>query len=320
MMTFIQPAVHAVTTWFLLFQSLVKISDALLVSTLSTHHQYRSFQRTRISGQRGATSLCATGGTGASFSSNQPQDNILLPRDDKDCHNDHDIEFCSTRRQYFIKSLSSLTMPALLLASLEQTRLPTANAFDNKTSNQYDDRPKRRGPQPKDLGVSLRKDVVGEEYIGLKPCGSSPNCFCSTDNALDDPEHSIPSWTYPKQLSMSQAFQQLKDEIERYKPGQGNIDGGGFKIVVADIDKGYIYVQFESLKNGYIDDVEFAYVPSLGENDVQLRSSSRIGYLDFGVNAKRINYIAEKMKNIGWKAPGVEYETHKGYFLENQVS
>eukprot|EP00557_Chaetoceros_sp_GSL56_P013745 CAMPEP_0176484072 /NCGR_PEP_ID=MMETSP0200_2-20121128/4259_1 /TAXON_ID=947934 /ORGANISM="Chaetoceros sp., Strain GSL56" /LENGTH=216 /DNA_ID=CAMNT_0017880521 /DNA_START=309 /DNA_END=955 /DNA_ORIENTATION=- len=216
-------------------------------------------------------------------------------------------------------------MPAALtvassLEEQEQTHLvPNANAFDNKISNQYDDRPKRRGPQPKDLGVSTRKDVVGEDYLGLKPCGSAPNCFCSTDNVEDDPEHSIPSWTYPKQMTKSQAFQQLKDEIERYKPGQGNIDGGGFKIVVADVEKGYIYVQFEALKNGYIDDVEFACIPSLGENHVQLRSSSRIGYLDFGVNAKRINYIAEKMRNIGWKAPGVEYETHKGYFLENQA-
>lgn len=212
-------------------------------------------------------------------------------------------------------------MPSLLAASLELAHAPTAaNAFDNKISNKYDDRPKRRGPQPKDLGVSVRKDMVGEDYIGLKPCGSSPNCFCSTDNVLDDPEHSIPSWTYPKQLTTSQAFQQLKDEIERYVPGQGNIDGGGFKIIAADTEKGYIYVQFESLKNGYIDDVEFAYIPSLGENDVQLRSSSRIGYLDFGVNSKRLNYMAEKMRSLGWKAPGVEYETHKGYFLENQVA
>ena len=92
--------------------------------------------------------------------------------------------------------------------------------------------------------------------------------------------------------------------------------------MVTDYDKGYIYVLFESLKNGYIDDVEFAAIPGLGgqENEVHVRSSSRIGYLDFGVNAKRINFIADMMRNIGWDAPGVEYEKHKGYFLENQVS
>ena len=32
---------------------------------------------------------------------------------------------------------------------------------------------------------------------------------------------------------------------------------GGFQIQNLDAEKGYIYVQFESLKRGYIDDVEF---------------------------------------------------------------
>jgi hypothetical protein len=34
-----------------------------------------------------------------------------------------------------------------------------AVAFDNKISNKYDDRPKRRGPKPTDLGVGPRKSL-----------------------------------------------------------------------------------------------------------------------------------------------------------------
>ena len=41
--------------------------------------------------------------------------------------------------------------------------------------------------------------------------------------------------------------------------------------------------------------------------------------LDFGVNAKRINYIAKALKAKGWDAPGVEIATHMGYAEENNV-
>jgi uncharacterized protein (DUF1499 family) len=82
-----------------------------------------------------------------------------------------------------------------------------------------------------------------------------------------------------------------------------------------------MYVQFESLKNGYVDDLELAFINNdkgaTTDNAIQVRSSSRLGYLDFGVNAKRINYLAMKLRSKGWDAPGVEFETHKGYAEEN---
>jgi len=173
---------------------------------------------------------------------------------------------------------------------------------------------------PKDLGVSTRKNFLGEEYQGLKPCGAAPNCFCSTDFAEEDPEHSIPSWTWPSSLpDKTAAFREIKSVIESYKPGQSNIDGGGFQIVTFDDDAGYVYVQFESIKHGYIDDFEMAYINDKGERSLQLRSSSRVGYLDFGVNAKRINYIADALRRKGWDAPGVDFKTHPDYAIQNQV-
>ena len=42
--------------------------------------------------------------------------------------------------------------------------------------------------------------------------------------------------------------------INAYKPGQGGIDQGGFKVIKSTPD--YLYVQFESGKRGYIDDFE----------------------------------------------------------------
>lgn len=66
-----------------------------------------------------------------------------------------------------------------------------------------------------------------------------------------------------------------------------------------------------------IDDFEVAYVEGRGDRAVQVRSSSRVGYLDFGVNAKRINYIAKQLKAKGWDAPGVDPATHQEYVSQN---
>ena len=195
----------------------------------------------------------------------------------------------------------------------------TAHAFDNKISTKYDDRPKQRGSKPADLGVLSRKDVVGEQYLGLKHCGAAPNCFCSTDSLEDDPDHFIPAWIWPQGSDKEAAFSQLNEVIAGYEPGQANVDGGGFKIVSNDPKKGYMYIQFESLKNGYIDDVELAFIDGLGDRAIQVRSSSRLGYLDFGVNAKRLNYIAAKLRAKGWDAKGVDLSTHANYAIQNEL-
>ena len=194
-------------------------------------------------------------------------------------------------------------------------------AFDNKISNKYDDRPKRRGPQPKDLGIGKRMTLDGEEYVGLKSCGAAPNCFSSTITLDDDPDHSIPSWKWPSSIeSQEVAFDELYQVLKSYQPGQDGVDGGGFEIKTYDPAKGYVYVVYEALKNGYYDDVEFAVLPNAAGSDreIQVRSSSRIGYLDFGVNGKRLNYIAKALRAKGWDAVGVDYKTHEFYAFENE--
>jgi uncharacterized protein (DUF1499 family) len=197
----------------------------------------------------------------------------------------------------------------------------SAVAFENKISTKYDDRPKRRGSKPTDLGVMTRTDLGSNEYQGLKHCGAAPNCFVSSDPEDDDKEHWIPAWTWPKEFGNDRemAFIELASVIESYQPGQSNVDGGGFRIITNDPKKGYIYTQFESLKNGYIDDVELAFIDGFGERAVQVRSSSRLGYLDFGVNAKRLNYIAKALRAKGWDAPGVDYKTHQNYVIQNEL-
>ena len=103
--------------------------------------------------------------------------------------------------------------------------------------------------------------------------------------------------------------------INTYEVGHDSIDGGGFKIISQSPT--YLYVQFESYKNGYVDDFEVAMLPG-SPPTFDVRSSSRLGYLDYGVNAKRINYIAKRLNSeYNWSAPGVnlsKFQVRKSCF------
>jgi uncharacterized protein (DUF1499 family) len=182
-------------------------------------------------------------------------------------------------------------------------------AFDNAVK--VYDFPKTRGPAPTNLG--LREDG------NLRSCSRpSPNCFSTTsDITADDAEdlideHAIPLWKY--RGTAEEAFGILSEVLDSYEPGQGGVDGGGFKVITQDPTKRYYYAQFESLKRGFIDDVEFTVN---SDSSVQVVSSSRIGYLDLGVNAKRLNYIASQLRKREFEAPEITQKTHPFYFESN---
>lgn len=140
------------------------------------------------------------------------------------------------------------------------------------------------GEQPADLGV--RPDGA------LKGCGTSPNCWSTSG----DSSHKIPPFTYSKSDKEAQAdlLAVLADYPQAGVPqGKGVIDGGGNKMVTNDGK--YVYVQFTSKKFGFVDDVEF----NVDGGKVAIRSASRQGDSDFGVNAARLNFIASQLKGKG---------------------
>ena len=55
----------------------------------------------------------------------------------------------------------------------------------------------------------------------------------------------------------------------------------------------YLYAEFKSKIMGYVDDVEFYLDPN--ENVLHVRSASRLGKSDLGVNRKRIEAIRAKL-------------------------
>jgi hypothetical protein len=47
---------------------------------------------------------------------------------------------------------------------------------------------------------------------------------------------------------------------------------------------------------------------------LQVRSSSRLGFLDLGVHAKRLNWISAQLRAKGWSAPKITAADYPEYF------
>ena len=60
------------------------------------------------------------------------------------------------------------------------------------------------------------------------------------------------------------------------------------RVKIQRADAGYVHAEFRSALFGFVDDVEFHFDPP---GAIQVRSASRVGYSDFGVNRKRVEAI-----------------------------
>jgi uncharacterized protein (DUF1499 family) len=66
------------------------------------------------------------------------------------------------------------------------------------------------------------------------------------------------------------------------------------KVVVNE--ENYIHAEFTSLVFRFVDDVEFLFSQERdGEVSIDIRSASRVGHSDFGVNRKRMEDIRGKL-------------------------
>lgn len=125
---------------------------------------------------------------------------------------------------------------------------------------------------PEDLGVTAGL---------LKPCPTSPNCVSSQAEPADSQHYIAPLAYHGNRMDTQLA-------IESYFLDQGNA-----QIITSQL--GYVHLQVKSAILGFIDDVEF-YLPD-GDSAVQVRSASRVGYSDLGVNRARIEALRKHLAN-----------------------
>ena len=134
-----------------------------------------------------------------------------------------------------------------------------------------------KGSRPKYLGVKQGK---------LARCREAPNCV-SSQAPVDDRIHYID----PISVSSSSSNKHVLTRIQ-------NIFEGMDKVKIIRSNEEYLYAEFSSTFLGFVDDVEF-YAEK--EAVVHVRSASRLGYSDLGVNRNRIESIRSKLQVVDSK-------------------
>jgi uncharacterized protein (DUF1499 family) len=108
----------------------------------------------------------------------------------------------------------------------------------------------------------------------LSPCPDKPNCVCSEFG--EAAAHYIAPLDYsgaPPEKAWGDILQIVKEL--------------GGEVVVANGE--YIAATFASSLFGFVDDVECRLEPS--QKRIQIRSASRVGHSDLGVNRKRVETL-----------------------------
>ena len=128
---------------------------------------------------------------------------------------------------------------------------------------------------------SLSKESSGymnsKPETGLAPCPQSPNCVSSL---ADDKKHYIEPFQYQGQRS--EVRSEILNIIESMRGAR-----------VTKTDDRYIQAEFVSSVFKFIDDVEFYF--DHANKLVHVRSASRTGHYDWGVNRRRIEMIRTKL-------------------------
>jgi uncharacterized protein (DUF1499 family) len=128
-----------------------------------------------------------------------------------------------------------------------------------------------------------RPDNLGAVNGRLAPPKSTPNCVSSQAD-LGDRTH------YIEPLRIAGPATRAWAALEALVQGMDRAH------IVRD-EGGYLYAEFTSRLMGYVDDVEFL----LDERAklIHVRSASRLGIRDFGVNRARIEEIRAHMTAAG---------------------
>ena len=123
--------------------------------------------------------------------------------------------------------------------------------------------------------------AVGANHGHLEACPSSPNCVVSQDG---DEEHTIDPITYSgDRADAKETLLKVLSVVPRTE--------------VIDRTDNYIKAESTSRIFKFVDDVEF-YFPE-DENVIHVRSASRVGESDLGVNRRRIEQIRLAMQDLG---------------------
>lgn len=121
-----------------------------------------------------------------------------------------------------------------------------------------------------------RPTDLGARQGRLGACRRSPNCVSSQADPADREHYIAP-------LAFAGTIGELRRAIERLP-----------RVTVIGEASDYLYAEFRTRLLRYVDDVEFLKAGSL----VHVRSASRLGRRDFGVNRRRVEEIRALLRSL----------------------
>jgi uncharacterized protein (DUF1499 family) len=116
-----------------------------------------------------------------------------------------------------------------------------------------------------------RPDNLGVKNGRFAPCKPTPNCVSSQADPADKEHYIAP-------IAFSGTMPELRRAVESMT-----------RATVISEEGNYLYAEYKSALLGYVDDVELLLDESA--RLVHVRSASRLGRSDFGVNRKRIEEL-----------------------------
>lgn len=126
------------------------------------------------------------------------------------------------------------------------------------------------GTRPSDLGISSGS---------LAPCPSSPNCVSSAASG----DHAIDGFQLTG--SPAEAWPAIREEVAKL-PGTE---------VISETEN-YLHAESTSSLMRYVDDLELHLQ---ADGTVAVRSASRVGHSDMGVNRERVEQLRAALKERG---------------------
>lgn len=113
---------------------------------------------------------------------------------------------------------------------------------------------------------------LGESLSELAPCPGTPNCVSSEEVG----DHAIEPLFFSGEPTV--AWGQLQEVID-----------GMARTKIVTISPGYLHAEFRIAVFGFVDDVEC--VLRSEDHRIDIRSASRLGRSDLGVNRRRVEKI-----------------------------
>ena len=131
-------------------------------------------------------------------------------------------------------------------------------------------------------GCSSIMPNLGVSNGKLAACPDSPNCVSSQAQVADT--------HYIEPIVLKGSRVEVHDKVVAVLETLKRV-----KVVVNQKD--YIHAEFTSAIFRFVDDVEFLFSEERsGEVVIDIRSASRVGHSDFGVNRKRMEAIRSQLK------------------------